>query len=208
MGWIRRETEKGTTQYICPNCHDYHEFREDFGEQTFSENFIFCRRCGARNGTGTAPTLTPQNEWVSVEERLPELPEKDWCSKMVISCDKNGHVAPMIWERAQVRGKMIERWKYHWDRIYDGAGITHWMPLPAPPGEGNNVPNDPPNEPLTLEDAKKERYIWFTPLNDWAKVTPFGVLFFGSEELMNWETLCEEWGYRFKAYRRPPEVSP
>ena len=56
-----------------------------------------------------------------------------------------------------------------------------------------------------LEDAKKERYIWFTPLNDWAKVTPFGVLFFGSEELMTWETLCEEWGYRFKAYRRPPE---
>ena len=63
----------------------------------------------------------------------------------------------------------------------------------------------PPNKPLTLEDAKKERYIWFTPLNDWAKVTPFGVLFFGSEELMTWETLCEEWGYRFKAYRRPPE---
>lgn len=82
------------------------------------------------------PTLTPQNEWVSVEERLPELPEKDWCSKMVISCDKNGHVAPMIWERAQVRGKMIERWKYHWDRIYDGAGITHWMPLPDQPKEG------------------------------------------------------------------------
>ena len=73
----------------------------------------------------------------------------------------------------------------------------------------SNMPTlTPPNEPLTLEDAKKERYIWFTPLNDWAKVTPFGVLFFGSEELMNWETLCEEWGYRFKAYRRPPEVSP
>lgn len=63
----------------------------------------------------------------------------------------------------------------------------------------------PPNDPLKLEDAKKERYIWFTPLNDWGKVTPFGVLFFGSEELMTWETLCEEWGYRFKAYRRPPE---
>lgn len=62
-----------------------------------------------------------------------------------------------------------------------------------------------PNEPLTLEDAKKERYIWFTPLNDWAKVTPFGVLFFGSEELITWETLCEEWGYRFKAYHHPPE---
>lgn len=68
MGWIRRETEKGTTQYICPNCHDYHEFREDFGEQTFSENFIFCRRCGARNGTGTAPTLTPPNKPLTLEE--------------------------------------------------------------------------------------------------------------------------------------------
>ena len=67
MGWIRRETEKGTTQYICPNCHDYHEFREDFGEQTFNENFIFCRRCGARNGTGTAPTLTPPNEPLTCE---------------------------------------------------------------------------------------------------------------------------------------------
>ena len=71
MSWIRRETEKGTVQYICPRCHDYHEFREDFGERTFSENYIFCRRCGARNGTGNAPTLTPPNEWVSVENALP-----------------------------------------------------------------------------------------------------------------------------------------
>ena len=69
----------------------------------------------------------------------------------------------------------------------------------------------PPNEPLTLEDAKKERYIWFTPLNDWAKVTPFGVLFFGSEELMNWETLCEEWGIGSKptaARRREKHETP
>ena len=70
MSWIRRETEKGTVQYICPRCHDYHEFREDFGERTFSENYIFCRRCGARNGTGNAPTLTPPNEWVKVMEAI------------------------------------------------------------------------------------------------------------------------------------------
>ena len=62
MSWIRRETEKETVQYICPHCHDYHEFREGFGERTFSENYIFCRRCGARNGTGNAPTLTQPNE--------------------------------------------------------------------------------------------------------------------------------------------------
>lgn len=218
MGWIRRETEKGTTQYICPNCLDYHEFREDFGEQTFNENFIFCRRCGARNGTGTAPTLTPQNEWVSVEERLPELPEKDWCSKMVISCDKNGHVAPMIWERAQVRGKMIERWKYHWDRIYDGAGITHWMPLPAPPGEGNNVPNEPPNEPLTLEELREMdgvNALWVHNLA-WGLHKPRFMLVHSVSE--DWWTCCDfdgfetfcadDYGERYLLYRRPPEVSP
>lgn len=68
MGWIRRETEKGTVQYICPYCHDYHEFREDFGAWTFSENYIFCRRCGAKNGTGTVPTLTPPNEPLTIEQ--------------------------------------------------------------------------------------------------------------------------------------------
>ncbi len=57
MSWIRRKTERGTVQYICPYCYDYHEFREDFGESAFGENFIFCRRCGARNGAGTVPTI-------------------------------------------------------------------------------------------------------------------------------------------------------
>ena len=66
--WIRMETEKGTVQYICPHCSDYHEFREDFGDRTFNENFIFCRRCGARNGTGAPPTLTPPNEPLTLEQ--------------------------------------------------------------------------------------------------------------------------------------------
>lgn len=60
MAWIRRETEAGTVQYICTKCWDYHEFREDFGEHAFNENFVFCRRCGARNGTGTAPSPLPR----------------------------------------------------------------------------------------------------------------------------------------------------
>ena len=63
----------------------------------------------------------------------------------------------------------------------------------------------PPNEPMTMEQAKKEKYIWFEPLKDWGKVTPDGVLFFGTEERMRWETLNEYWGDPFKVYRRPPE---
>lgn len=162
------------------------------------------------------PTLTPQNEWVSVEERLPELPEKDWCSKMVISCDKNGHVAPMIWERAQVRGKMIERWKYHWDRIYDGAGITHWMPLPAPPGEGNNVPNEPPNEPLTWNELCNmvEKPVYIVELEDgescWVlvhTVDDIKALFVSAFDQYDYGNR-ELYGQTWLAYRRPPEVSP
>ena len=165
-----------------------------------------------------APTLTLPNEWVSVEERLPELPEKDWCSKMVISCDKNGHVAPMIWERAQVRGKMIERWKYHWDRIYDGAGITHWMPLPAPPGEGNNVPNEAPNDPLTLKELREMdgvNALWVHNLAFGLHKPRFMLVKNVSED---WWTCCDfdgfktfcaaDYGERYLLYRRPPEVSP
>lgn len=80
-----------------------------------------------------APTLTPPNEWVSVEERLPELPDRDWCSIMVITAQKNNPKSrPMIYERAVVRGKRVERWKYYWDRIADELP-DYWMPLPAPP---------------------------------------------------------------------------
>lgn len=63
----------------------------------------------------------------------------------------------------------------------------------------------PPNEPMTMEQAKKEKYIWFEPLKDWGKITPDGVLFFGTEERMRWETLNEYWGDPFKVYRYPPE---
>lgn len=59
--------------------------------------------------------------------------------------------------------------------------------------------------PLTLEQAKKEKYIWFEPLKEWGKVTPDGVLFFGTEEWSTWEILNENWGYRCQVYRYPPE---
>ena len=74
-------------------------------------------------------------EWISVKERLPELPGSAWCSRIVICCDENGYVLPLYWERGIIRGKPVERWKYVWDRIYNGRDITHWMPLPEPPKE-------------------------------------------------------------------------
>ena len=141
MSWIRRETEKGTVQYICPRCHDYHEFREDFGERTFSENYIFCRRCGARNGTGNAPTLTPPNEWVSVEERLPEDEARQYIKDEL---DGIGYLYPCLLTYKSPNTERIHVVRFYYDIIQkwfvnNGEGLCEkgrciaWMPLPEPP---------------------------------------------------------------------------
>lgn len=80
-----------------------------------------------------APTLTPPNEWVSVEERLPELPKEKYCWVCVLGCRKSSkECIPMFYERTVVRGKTVERWKDVWDRItYELP--DYWMPLPEPP---------------------------------------------------------------------------
>ena len=87
--------------------------------------------------------------------------------------------------------------------------MSHWKPymdMDKVRKAVQNMPTlTPPNEPMTMEQAKKEKYIWFEPLKDWGKVTPDGVLFFGTEERMRWETLNEYWGDPFKVYRRPTE---
>lgn len=64
-----------------------------------------------------APTLTPPNEWVSVEERLPE--EKQ---RVIVRCERVGTSVGWI------------LWGNWMTDIGPGAGkVTHWMPLPAPP---------------------------------------------------------------------------
>ena len=108
---------------------------------------------------------------------------------------------------------MIERWKYHWDRIYDGAGITHWMPLPAPPGEGNNVPNEPPNEPLTWNELGNmvEKPVYIVELEDgescWVlvhTVDDIKALFVSAFDQYDYGNR-ELYGQTWLAYRRLPE---
>lgn len=71
----------------------------------------------------TLPTLTPQNEWVSVEDRLPTPGER------VIATDEQfvgeGYIDSCC------------RWYryggFEW-RFFDiERDVTHWMPLPEPP---------------------------------------------------------------------------
>ena len=85
-----------------------------------------------------APTLTPPNEWVSVEERLPEynpgtgaksywVAKKDnagnWQMKIAQYCDY-GYAMTMDAETEVT-------WR-DWD-FTKIVNVTHWMPLPAPP---------------------------------------------------------------------------
>ena len=65
------------------------------------------------------PTLTPANEWVRVEERLPE--EKQ---RVIVRCE---HVGTSV-------GWIL--WGNWMTDIGPGAGkVTHWMPLPKSPKE-------------------------------------------------------------------------
>ena len=102
-----------------------------------------CKDCctGFENCTFTlapAPTLTPPNEWVSVEERLPEynpgtgaksywVAKKDnagnWQIKIAQYCDY-GYAMTMDAETEVT-------WR-DWD-FTKIVNVTHWMHLPAPP---------------------------------------------------------------------------
>lgn len=68
------------------------------------------------------PTLTPPNEWVSVEDRLPAPTENP-----VLVYDGTGVGINMAWYSYAMG------WKYRTG--LPGVEITHWMPLPEPPKE-------------------------------------------------------------------------
>ena len=82
-------------------------------------------------------TLTPPNEWVSVEERLPEddAPAgRKQITVLVCSKAKKVLVASRIYEpEREYNGKVYPaRWR--WSKLMNNY-VTHWMPLPAPPAK-------------------------------------------------------------------------
>ena len=105
--------------------------------QRYTEGFNDCLM-RVRSMVHSAPTLTPPNEWVSVEERLPEynpgtgaksywVAKKDnagnWQMKIAQYCDY-GYAMTMDAETEVT-------WR-DWD-FTKIANVTHWMLLPAPP---------------------------------------------------------------------------
>ena len=70
------------------------------------------------------PTLTPPNEWVSVEDRLPED------RQIVLFHQKDGFI--YCAEHLAGVKDLPPAWLIDNDS-WEGENITHWMALPAPP---------------------------------------------------------------------------
>lgn len=85
----------------------------------------------------TLPTLTPPNEWVSVEDEIPSDNDDGlefFC--MTNATGKGGGVLPLEWEVATIRGKTVRRWR--WLNRISPWTVTHWMKRPAPPEKENS----------------------------------------------------------------------
>lgn len=71
------------------------------------------------------PTLTLPNEWISVKDRLPE----SQADVLVVAFWHERWQTMMGWH-----SDMGKKWRVitpHGER--EPGGVTHWMPLPAPP---------------------------------------------------------------------------
>ena len=82
-----------------------------------------------KNDIDSIPTLTPPNEWVSVDEKLPEN------GQIVLFHQKDGFI--YCAEYFAGNALMSPGWFIANDS-WDAKEDTHWMPLPAPPEKENS----------------------------------------------------------------------
>jgi hypothetical protein len=71
------------------------------------------------------------NEWISVEERLPEV----WKTVLTFqptTTDDKGIIQTCVYIGNP------GRWRVAWNHEFLELPVTHWMPLPEPPKEGGN----------------------------------------------------------------------
>ena len=71
-------------------------------------------------------------EWISVDDRLPDNKEHDWVLAQVVEDNGYMHI-PRVMEYRQARNDWFEE-TYGWLSEHNGLfSVTHWMPLPNPP---------------------------------------------------------------------------
>ena len=71
-------------------------------------------------------------EWISVDDRLPDNKEHDWVRAQVVEDNGFMHI-PKVMEYRQQRNDWFEE-TYGWLSEHKGLfTVTHWMPIPAQP---------------------------------------------------------------------------
>jgi hypothetical protein len=75
-----------------------------------------------------------EREWISVNDRLPELGDGKYASVGVLVSDGE-RVIPMDYCRDWIRGKEVLRFKWR-GVVFMPWNIAYWMPLPPPPEKG------------------------------------------------------------------------
>ena len=77
-------------------------------------------------------------EWIPVTERLPDNKEHDWVLAQVVEDNGFMHI-PNVMEYRQQRNDWLDE-TYGWLSEHNGAfTVTHWMPLPEAPEEGEKA---------------------------------------------------------------------
>ena len=73
-------------------------------------------------------------EWISVDDRLPDNKEHDWVLAQVVEDNGYMHI-PRVMEYRQSKSDWFEE-TYGWLSEHNGTlRVTHWMPLPLAPEE-------------------------------------------------------------------------
>ena len=74
-------------------------------------------------------------EWISVDDRLPDNKEHDWVLAQVVEDNGYMHI-PRVMEYRQAKDDWFEE-TYGWLSEHNGVfTVTHWMPMPNPPEMG------------------------------------------------------------------------
>ena len=93
-----------------------------------------------QDGRNDMPTLTPPNEWVSVEERLPEDEARQYIEDVL---DGIGYLYPCLLTYKSPNTERIHVVRFYYDIIQkwfvnngeelcEKSRCIAWMPLPAP----------------------------------------------------------------------------
>ena len=105
--------------------------RNHYDKEHGSEDFIYGIETVLEYAENLQTTDVAQ-EWISVDDRLPDNKEYDWVLAQVVEDNGFMHI-PTVMEYRQSKNDWFEE-TYGWLSEHNGAfTVTHWMPLPAPP---------------------------------------------------------------------------